>query len=356
MASSDDKNRFPLRMVAWEITRRCNLACIHCRAAARNEPYEGELSTEECFAVVDQIASFARPVIILTGGEPLLREDVFDIAAYGTGKGLRMVMAPNGTLVDVQTARRLKKAGVMRISLSLDGATAATHDAFRQVDGAFDAVMKAARAAKETGLEFQINTTVTSKNLHEIAAIIDLAVEMGAVAFHTFMLVPTGRAKGFEDGMIKPEESERFLKWLYGEIGKQPIAIKATCSPHFYRIAKQAERDGGAYEQVVRGSLDRTTRGCLAGIAYCFISHVGQVYPCGYLELNCGNVRDRDLEDIWATAEPFVALRDFKNYRGKCGRCRFVEVCGGCRARAFAVTGDYLQDEPLCLYDGAPEQ
>jgi len=356
MVSSDDRERFPLHMVAWEITRRCNLSCIHCRAAARDEPYEGELSTEECFAVVDQIAAFARPVIILTGGEPLLRDDVLDIAAYGTRKGLRMVMAPNGTLVDAQMARRIKRAGIMRISLSLDGATAATHDAFRQVEGAFDAVMKAARVAKETGLEFQINTTVTSRNVDEVGAIMNVAVEIGATAFHTFMLVPTGRAQGFEDGMIKPEESERFLKWLYGEIGKRPIAIKATCSPHFYRIARQAEREGSAHERRVQGSLDRTTRGCLAGIAFCFISHVGDVYPCGYLELNCGSVRDRGLRDIWATAEPFVALRDYKNYRGKCGRCKFVGVCGGCRARAFAVTGDYLQDEPLCLYDGALEQ
>lgn len=356
MVSLYDNNRIPLRMVAWEITRRCNLSCIHCRAAARDEPYEGELSTEECFSVLDQIASFARPIIILTGGEPLLRDDVFDIAAYGISKGLRMVMAPNGTLLDVPTAKTLKKAGVMRISLSLDGATVATHDAFRQVDGAFDAVIEAARAARETGLEYQINTTVTSKNLHEIAAIMDLAVEMGAAAFHTFMLVPTGRAQGFEDGMIKPEESEQFLKWLHGEMARQRIAIKATCSPHFYRIAKQAQRGGRGHEQRVQGSLDRTTRGCLAGIAFCFVSHVGEVYPCGYLELSCGNVRDRGLEDIWVTAAPFVALRDFKNYRGKCGRCRFVDVCGGCRARAFAVTGDYLHDEPLCLYDGAREQ
>ena len=352
MGSPQDNDRFGLRMVAWEVTRRCNLSCIHCRAAARDEPYEGELSTEECLAVVDDIASFARPVVILTGGEPLLREDVFDIAEYGTSKGLRMVMAPNGTLVDAQTAERLKKAGVMRISLSLDGSTAATHDAFRQVDGAFDAVMEAARAAKETGLEFQINTTVSSKNVGEVAAIMNLAVEMGAAAFHTFMLVPTGRAKGFEDGMVRPDESERFLKWLHGETARQPIAIKATCSPHFYRIAKQAEREGSAGDYLVRGGLDRTTRGCLAGIAFCFISHVGDVYPCGYLELNCGSVRDKSIEDIWTTAEPFLTLRDFKNYRGKCGTCEFVGVCGGCRARAYAVGGDYLGDEPLCLYNG----
>lgn len=350
--SPHDDERFQLRMVAWEVTRSCNLACVHCRASARDEPYEGELSTDECFALLDEIASFARPVIILTGGEPLLREDIFDIAEYGTNKGLRIVMAPNGTLVDVETAERLKNAGVARISLSLDGATAATHDSFRQVEGAFEAVMKAARAARGAGLEFQINPTVTSRNVDEIPAIMDLAVEMGASAFHIFMLVPTGRATDLQDGLIGAEECERFLTWLHGQVDKQPIAIKATCAPHFYRIAKQAEREGRAGSRPGTGGLDKTTRGCLAGMAFCFVSHVGNVFPCGYLELNCGNIRDKSIEDIWTNAEPFVTLRNFKNYRGKCGTCKFVGVCGGCRARAYAATGDYLRDEPLCLYNG----
>jgi len=350
MESPPESNRFELRMVAWEVTRSCNLACVHCRAAARDEPYEGELSTEECFALLDDIASFARPVIILTGGEPLLRDDIFDIAEYGTGKGLRMVMAPNGTLVDVEVARRLKQAGIARISLSLDGASAATHDSFRQVDGAFDAVMEAARAAREAGLEFQINPTVTSANVDEMPAILDLAVDIGASAFHIFMLVPTGRAKDLEDGMIGAERSEQFLRWLHDEIEKRSIAIKATCAPHFYRIARQAGTESSTLDQ--GGGLDRTTRGCLGGIAFCFISHVGDVYPCGYLELDCGNVRERGIEDIWLHAEPFLKLRDFSNYSGRCGTCKYVRVCGGCRARAYAVTGDYLHDEPLCLYNG----
>jgi len=350
MGSPQDANRFQLRMVAWEVTRSCNLACVHCRAAARDEPYAGELSTHECFALLDDIALFARPVIILTGGEPLLREDIFDIAEYGTRKGLRMVMAPNGTLVDLQTAGRLKRAGVMRISLSLDGASAATHDSFRQVDGAFDAVMEAAGAAREAGLEFQINPTVTAQNVDEIPAILDLAVDIGASAFHIFMLVPTGRAIDLKDGMIGAERSEAFLRWLHGEMENRSIAIKATCAPHFYRIAKQAGRGSSTGERA--GRLDTTTRGCLGGIAFCFISHVGDVYPCGYLELNCGNVRERSIKDIWTNAEPFVTLRDFNNYRGKCGTCKYVRVCGGCRARAYAATGDYLNDEPLCLYSG----
>jgi len=350
MVPPHEDNLFQLRMVAWEVTRRCNLACVHCRASASDEPCDDELSTRECFALLDEIASFARPVIILTGGEPLLREDIFDIAEYGAGKGLRMVMAPNGTLVDVEVADKLKRAGIARISLSLDGANAGAHDSFRQVEGAFYAVIRAARAAKEAGLEFQINSTVTSINVSEIPDIMNLAVDMGASAFHVFMLVPTGRAKGLENGMIGAEECESFLRWLHGETEAQPIPIKATCAPHFYRIAKQAERDGAAGG--CAGVLDRTTRGCLAGMAFCFVSHVGDVYPCGYLELNCGNVRDESIENIWTTAEPLLTLRDFKNYRGKCGTCGFVKVCGGCRARAYAVTGDYLQDEPLCTYGG----
>ena len=347
---SHDKNRFQLRMVAWEVTRSCNLACVHCRASARNEPYAGELSTEECFELLDEISRLGRPVIILTGGEPLLRDDIFDIAEYGTSKGFRMVMAPNGTLVDARTAERLKKVGILRISLSLDGATAAAHDSFRQVEGAFDAVLSAARTACEVGLEFQINSTVTSKNIADIPAIMNLAIEMGASAFHAFMLVPTGRARDLEDQMIGPDECEKFLRWLHGQVGTQPISIKATCAPHFYRIARQARREVKTDDGSRADGLDTTTRGCLAGVAFCFISHVGDVFPCGYLELNCGNVRGKSLGDIWAGAEPFVTLRDFKNYRGKCGRCEFVALCGGCRARAYTVTGDYLGDEPLCSY------
>jgi len=346
-------NNFPeLRMVAWEVTRRCNLACVHCRASARKEPYEGELSTRECLDLLDAIASFARPVIILTGGEPLLRDDIFDIVNHGTGLGLRMVMAPNGTLVDPQTAKQLKDAGIIRISLSLDGATAASHDSFRQVAGSFEAVMKAARAAQEVGLEFQINSTVTSLNIKEIPAILNLSKRIGARAFHVFMLVPTGRAKGLEDGMVSAEECERFLGWLHDQVRTQPIPIKATCAPHFYRVVKQAEREGRGGEDHRANGLDRTTRGCLAGTAFCFVSHVGDVYPCGYLELNCGNVREQHIRDIWGTAEPFAALRDFGNYKGKCGSCEFLAVCGGCRARAYAVTGDYLEEEPICAYDG----
>ena len=178
-------------------------------------------------------------------------------------------------------------------------------------------------------------------------------MEMGASAFHVFMLVPTGRAEELEDELIGPDECERFLRWLHGEMGKRPIAIKATCAPHFYRIARQAEREAKTGERSQAGWLDRTTRGCLAGVGFCFISHVGDVFPCGYLEVNCGNVRDKTLEDIWSEAEPFVTLRNFKNYGGRCGKCEFLGICGGCRARAYAVTGDYLRDEPLCSYDGA---
>jgi len=347
-----DENKFQLRMVAWEVTRTCNLSCIHCRASARDEPYPGELSTDECLKLIDDITSFAQPVVILTGGEPLLRDDIFDIAEYGSRKSLRMVMAPNGTLVDVATAERLREAGIMRISLSLDGSTAAAHDSFRQVEGAFDAVMKAAQAANEAKLAFQINSTVTTRNVADIPAIMDLAEEMGACAFHVFMLVPTGRAEELQDELIGPEECERFLRWVQAEMEKRDMAIKVTCAPQFYRIAQQAAQGKETSGRKRVDGLDRMTRGCLAGTAFCFISHVGDVYPCGYLELNCGNVREKSIQTIWDNADLFVTLRNFKNYTGRCGKCEFVEICGGCRARAYAVTGDYLQDEPLCSYMG----
>ncbi|MFH1624067.1 MAG: radical SAM protein, partial [Pseudomonadota bacterium] len=200
-----------LRMVAWEVTRSCNLSCVHCRASAERGPYAGELSTEECLRLVDDIAEFSKPVIILTGGEPMMRRDIFEIAEYGTRKGLRMVMAPNGTLINEETARKIVKSGIKRISISIDGATRESHDSFRQVEGAFDGALKGVRLAREAGLEFQINTTITGTTMQEISDILKLATDLGACAHHIFLIVPTGRARELRDNDIPPEEYERIL-------------------------------------------------------------------------------------------------------------------------------------------------
>ena len=352
-----------LRMIAWEVTRSCNLACVHCRASALCGPYAGELDTAACKKLLDEIALFSKPVIILTGGEPLLRPDIFEIADYGNRKGLRMVMATNGTLVTEEIARKLVDVGIMRVSISIDGLNAESHDKFRMVPGAFAGTMVGIEAMKKVGLEFQINTTITKANLDQIKGIFDLTVSLGAVAHHIFLLVPTGRGKDMADQEIAPADYEKTLNWFYEESLRSPIQLKATCAPHYFRIYHQ--RKGPAQEAakpVVRdtgkdshrpgmGALHAMTRGCMGGSSFCFISHTGQVQPCGYLELDCGQTKEKGFEDIWLNSLIFSNLRDLNLYEGKCGRCEFTRVCGGCRARAYEITGNYLAEEPYCIYE-----
>ncbi len=340
-----------LRLVAWEVTRSCNLACIHCRAAAQDRPYENELKTQECFRVLDEIDVLGKPIVILTGGEPLLRPDIFDIASYGNAKGFRMTMAVNGTLLTQDLAKRMLVSGIQRISVSLDGFTAASHDAFRRVKGAFDGALRGIAHAREACLDFQINTTITRQNLQELPAIQDLTVSLGAVAHHIFLLVPMGRGKNLAEQSIDAAEYEKTLNWFYDQRGKVPLQLKATCAPHYYRILRQRAKEEGKEVTFQTFGLDAVSRGCLGGTGFAFISHVGQVQPCGYLEIDCGNVRERNFAEIWKHSPVFLKLRDFKSYEGKCGRCEYVRVCGGCRARAYESTGSYLASEPLCTYE-----
>ncbi len=338
-------------MIAWELIRSCNLACVHCRASSERGPYPGELSTQECFRVMDEIATIAQPVIILTGGEPLLRTDIFDLAQYGTEKGFRMVMATNGTLMTDENAKRMKDSGIQRISVSLDGPDAETHDEFRKVKGAFEGALRGIEIAKKHDLPFQINTTITRNNLPLIEKILHLAINLGAVAHHIFLLVPTGRGKELQDQEISSLDYEKTLNWFYEQQSQVNLQLKVTCAPHYYRILRQrAKREGKKISFQTHG-LDAVTRGCLGGISFCFISHLGQVQPCGYLELNCGNVREITFPEIWEESSIFKSLRNFDGYGGKCGKCEFRKVCGGCRARAYEISGDYMAEEPYCIYE-----
>jgi heme b synthase len=339
-----------LRLVAWEITRNCNLSCVHCRASATNGPYSGELDTAACKTLLDQMAQLGSPIVILTGGEPLLRDDIFEVARYGTDKGLRMVMAPNGTLITAPIAKQMAEAGIRRISVSLDGATRESHDAFRAVPGAFEGALRGIRLAREAGIEFQINTTITRANLKEIPAIQALAVELGAVAHHIFLLVPTGRGKYLIDQEITAQEYEETLNWFYDQRGKAPLQLKATCAPHYYRILRQRAKEDHVPVSFESHGLDAVTRGCLGGVGFCFISHRGVVQPCGFLQLTCGDVTKQSFADIWRSSEQFLRLRDYDALEGKCGVCEYRKVCGGCRARAFEATGDYMAEEPLCSH------
>ncbi len=340
-----------LRMVAWEITRQCNLSCVHCRASSEYGPYEGEFTTGQCFRLIDNIVSFSKPVVILTGGEPYLRDDIFDIAVYGDKQGLRMVLATNGTLVTDELAERTRKSGIKRVSISIDGADEKNHDDFRGVPGAFAGSLRGIEAFKRAGVEFQINTTITRHNHHQIQDILRLALSLGAAAHHIFLLVPTGRARDMADQEITREEYEKTLHWFYDQSFISPIQLKATCAPHFYRIYHQRKKEMSDTSKVPHSPLHTMTRGCMGGSSFCFISHTGQVQPCGFLEIDCGQLKEKEFSDIWENSKIFNDLRDLKTYKGKCGRCEFLKVCGGCRARAYEMTGDYLAEEPFCVYE-----
>ncbi|HBF34787.1 TPA: heme b synthase, partial [Candidatus Sumerlaeota bacterium] len=340
------------RLIAWEVTRSCNLQCRHCRASAQHGPYPNEFSTAECMQTLNKIAAFAKPIIILTGGEPLLRPDIFEIAQHGTSLGLRMVLATCGGMLDVSIARQLKDSGIQRISLSLDGATADTHDDFRQTPGAFDAALHATDVAKSVGLEFQINTTITKRNLSELAQILNLAVRIGAAAYHPFLLVPTGRGAEMADEALSPEEYECTLNWIYEQRALSPIPFKPTCAPHYYRILRQRENAVGRSVSPQTHGLDAMTKGCMGGQSFAFISHTGKAQICGFLEQECGDLRtvNYDFKTIWETSPVFQEMRQVDDYHGRCGYCDYRQVCGGCRARAYAMTGDYLAEEPFCIY------
>ncbi len=334
------------RLIAWEVTRRCMLSCKHCRASATSAACGDELTTSECFKLLDNIATLAKPILILTGGEPMLRDDIYDIARHARGLELPVVMAPCGLLLSDETVRQIADAGIHCISLSLDGADAATHDEFRGMPGAFDAVMAGIAAAKRGGLDFQINTTITRHSRHQVGELLDLSIRLGASVFNPFLLVPTGRGKQLVDQELSAQEYEETLKWLADQHGRTDIQTRVTCAPHYQRIIRQCGKTPNA----------RNARGCMGGTGFAFISHTGIVQICGFMEVPCGDVRAEGLDfaRVWRMSEVLRQVRDVDHYHGRCGRCEFRKVCGGCRARAFAISGDYLAEEPYCSYQPLP--
>jgi len=354
-ASAPDADVFLPRLIAWEVTRSCPMACRHCRAAARNRPYEGELSTAEGRRLLANIAALARPTIILTGGEPMLRADIYDLAACARGLGLPVVLAPCGRMVDDAAVARMKDAGIHCISLSIDGADAATHDAFRGVPGAFDMAVRAAGAARRGNLEFQINTTVTRANRDALPALRDLAVRLGAAVFNPFLLVPTGRGADLAGLELSAADYERTLGWLADADRAGPIRIRVTCAPHYVRVQAQRAARAGPYGSTQDKPAEAPapfSRGCMGGKTFAFISHTGIVQICGFLDKPAGDLRQVDLDfaRVWRESPLLAAVRDVDAYRGRCGVCEYRRVCGGCRARAFASTGDFLAEEPFCVY------
>ncbi len=374
----NNSNYPPPRLVFWETTAGCNLACIHCRRiTVADQLVPQDLKTDEAFTLIDQIAAFARPIFVLSGGEPLFRPDIFDIARYAADAGLIVALATNGTLIDAEVARKIKDSGVARVSVSFDGADAPTHDIFRG-QGAFDRAVLGIQHLNEVGVPFQINTTVANHNAHQMPDTVALAKRLGAQALHLFLLVPVGCGVEIADEQqISAEEYERILNWMYdAEMEEEDLELKATCAPHYFRIVRQRqaqERRQGIVRQRPnsmnrqdqagghghggngahpggRHPMNAATKGCLAGTGVCFISHRGEVFPCGYLPVEAGNIRVQPFQEIWEGSPLFAELRNPDLLTGKCGLCEFKNVCGGCRARAYGMTYEYLGEEPFCTY------
>jgi heme b synthase len=341
------------KWIAWEITRRCNLRCIHCRSSSGIEVKEHpDFSTQEAFRIIDDIISYAKPVIVLSGGEPLLRKDVFEIAGYGTERGLRICLATNGTLVNDDICEKIKVSGIKIVSLSLDGSEETVHDDFRNQKGAFAGTIHAAQLFREHGIEFIINSSFTKRNQEEIPKTYKLAKELGATAWYMFMIVPTGRGEEIMNELISKEDYEEVLEWHYQmEKNEKEMLVRPTCAPHYYRIVLQKSKEEGT--KFERRTLKFSTggaKGCIAGQLIALINVDGDVLPCSYFPKPAGNIKVQSFKDIWENSELFKELRNFKRYKGKCGSCEYVSVCGGCRARAYSVYGDYLEEEPFCGY------
>ncbi|MFN7918230.1 MAG: radical SAM protein [Vicinamibacterales bacterium] len=364
----------PLRLVFWETTKACNLSCKHCRAVPQRALGPDELNTRQAFDLIDAIGKVSKPVMILSGGEPLFRPDIFDIASYGVESGFRMAMATNGTLIDSHYAAKIADTGISRVAISLDGATAQTHDRFRNLEGSHARAINGIRLLRDEGVSVQINSTIAKHNVDELPRMLDLALSLGADALHLFMLVPVGCGLEIAPAQMLPaDEYERVLHWFDEQAKTSPIDLKATCAPHYYRIRAQrleeARRHGDYSEgfiapgtrakaapTLLHGSgahgqhLSAMTRGCLAGTSVAFISNVGKVYPCGYLPVAAGDTRTQPFSEIWNASPIFEQLRNPDAYEGKCGVCRYESICGGCRARAYAATGNFMAQEPFCLY------
>ena len=371
-----------LRLVFWETTKACNLSCRHCRAVPQRSLGPRELTTRRAFDLIDDIAKVAKPVMVLSGGEPLFRPDLFDIGEYGVETGFRMALATNGTLVTERVAARIADAGFSRVAISLDGAVAETHDRFRGLPGSHALALRGLRNLRAEGVSVQINSTIAKHNVTELPKLLELALSIGADALHLFMLVPVGCGLEIAPAeMLPADEYERVLHWFDEQSKDCPIDLKATCAPHYYRIRAQrieGERSrgdmtstfiapgtrakaapafvshgGSGHPHGAGQHLSAMTRGCLAGTSVCFISNEGAVYPCGYLPVSAGDTRVQKFADIWNQSPVFRDLRDPSALDGKCGVCRYQSLCGGCRARAYAATGSFLAEEPFCSYQPA---
>jgi radical SAM protein len=373
--ASVDFSRTPF-VAIWETTRACDLSCRHCRAEAIPEPLPGELSTQEGFEVLDELSGMGTPITVLSGGDPAKRADLCELVSYGNGLGMRMATIPAATpLLTRDLIGSLKDAGLAQMALSLDGPNAEVHDTFRQVPGAFDITIKGAEYARDAGLPLQINTTFSSHNLEYFAEMTSVVGALGAVFWEVFFLVPMGRGKDL--GQMSAEQFEGLFEKLAAYSHQVNFIVKITEAPHYRRFLSQehargqttsggnggaqagapGKREKGTLPWHMRrdfgpgGSIGLAPKGVNAGNGHVFISYCGDIFPSGFLPLPCGNIRETSLTETYQTHPVFLELRDLDKLKGKCGICEYRNICAGSRARAFAMTGDYLAEEPFCVYE-----
>ncbi len=358
-----DYNQNPF-IVIWEVTRACQLKCVHCRADAQFNPDPRELSHAEGLNLIDQIHELNNPMLVFTGGDCMLREDLFQLADYAVKKGMRVSMVPSATdNVTKEKMERAKEVGLSRWGLSLDGPAPEIHDAFRGTTGSFDLTVRKIHQLNEMNMPLQINTVISRYNYDHLEEMAVLVGELKAIMWYIFLLVPTGR--GQIDACISPAEHEKVFRWLYDLSKTAPYDIKTTAAQHYRRVVFQQKakehivdaKDRIRYEDTLTkdmassiDGLKRAPKGVNDGVGFIFISHIGDVMPSGLLPIVVGNVREKPLAEIYRGSPVLKELRNPNNYKGKCGICEFRHVCGGSRSRAYAVTGDYLQSEPFCVY------
>lgn len=323
------------RILAWELTSSCNLDCLHCRASATPEPKPGELTTSQGYSLLEEVSAAGTKLVILSGGESLMRSDVLDLARFGTSLGLRMTLATNGSLITPETAQGMKEAGIVRVSVSLDGVTSQMHDRFRGRDGAFELALRGIETLVENNIPVQVNTTVAAMNVSQMDAFPEFLENLRVIAWHVFFLVPTGRGVDLEGAEVN--EYRAMLDTFYQVFKAARIECKATCAPQFYRLL--AEKGEPVH-----------TKGCLAGTHFGFVSSTGIIQPCGFLQIPCGDIRKGGFCASWETSDYLNLLRNEEALKGKCGRCGHKTVCGGCRARAFEIRSDILETDPICWF------
>jgi radical SAM protein with 4Fe4S-binding SPASM domain len=342
------------KIISWNTTFKCNLNCSHCYLNAQDKAKKEELTTNQGKSLIDQIAKVSKPILILSGGEPLLRDDIFELATYALQKGLRVTMGTNGTLIDDAVAKKLLDVGIRKVAISLDSSEPVIHNNLRGTQDAWQKAVEGIKACIRNGIGVQVNVTVTQQNYEDIDNVVSFSKSLGVRDFHVFFLVPTGRGKTISD--ISPAMYESMVIGILKKYAPSDLTVKPTCAPQFMRIACQMGLE-----------TTRWSRGCIAGLSYCRIYPSGEVTPCPYLPIALGNIKDKDFQEIWSRSPILEKMRDFDNLKGKCHDCSYREVCGGCRARAYglssnyidvcgglhepqALAGDFLAEEPWCLY------